>query len=594
VTAAFREVPLPRILIIDDQFGRCLLGSSFRATIGDSAYRLCEADQSNLCRNLGLLRHGHDIPAEHSSIAQVTFCPAQRWDARREEIVNDAGQVLEAVRGAWQSHGARWALVLLDLRFAHGALNRHGEPTRASLFGADELLPELRREFGEDLPVVILSSSDRKELNRKVRELGALDFIQRLGASNDTSSDSRDRLEEALFLHGLLPDTSGRVLGDSLSVLKMLRSARRGARSAQTILLEGETGSGKGQLARYIHSVSDRVAAPFETFNAAHRTAELQADELFGHWPGAFTDAKDQSPGIWERANGGTVFIDEVADLDESVQARLMEPIEERRVRRLGHAPKGRPSEIALDVRVILATNRQLEGQVGVKKDFLNRINAFVVRVPSLRERKEDIPMLVAGLTRILSPRWSGQVLPTAMRSLEQHDWREGNVRELRNALARAIANNPAQDITAADLQLKEGSFSHTPQPLTIADKGEDAVTLTDLLNWNPDESSAASVRLMQADHGGVLPAVVARLVSVALQLTAVNGRANHTAAVRFLLGRDGLTTVEAKHFLRKVLSLDTRGGMVWRHFAADRSWPRTQLLEELVAELRGRERRSD
>jgi DNA-binding NtrC family response regulator len=585
---------LPQILVIDDQFGRYQLGDAFHRSVGDKVFSLFEADLANLCRNFGLVLPGtKTIPA--GPVAQVVFSPAQRWNDEMKEIENLPELAVEAVKQRWPaSDGSRWALVLLDLRFTVGRLNEYGDPARGTLFGADVLLPLLHREFGDDLPIVVLSSTSRDEMNQRIRELGALDFIQRVPGVGAPPEQSRKALKEALFQHGLMPDFTGGVVGKSLPVLKMLRLARRGGRSARTILLEGETGTGKGLLAQYIHSVSDRSDGPFEIFNAAQRTAELQADELFGHWQGAFTDARTDTPGIWERAQGGTLFIDEVADLDEDVQLRLMQPIEERRVRRLGHPSKGKASEIDVDVRVVLATNRTLDDMLSVKKDFLNRISAFVVHVPALRERREDIPALLDSMAARLAPAWNGRILPDAMKALVGSDWRGGNVRELRNVLERAITNNPGQDITARDLKLAPKGVSSAaakerdpvgdtqPSPLTW-------LSVVTALETDPDDSTVADLRRMRRDLGGVLPRLLAGILSWSLRLTAKDGKPNHTAAVRFMLGRDDISTLEAKQFIRKYLNLDTRAGSVWRRFEDDPQHPQSALLDEILNSLRRR-----
>lgn len=587
---------LPHVLIIDDQFGRCQLGNSFRNFVGDQVFSLYEADRANLCRNFGLATDNVKHPPI-DTVAKVVFTPAQRWNDDTKEIENWPEQAAGVVKQRWPApDGSRWALVLLDLRFTTGKLNAFGDPERGSLFGADVLLPLLRQEFGEDLPIVILSSTNREDMNQKIRELGALDFIQRIPGAGAPPEHSRKTLRETLFLHGLMPDSTGTVIGKSLPVLKMLRSARRAGRTARTILLEGETGTGKGLLAQYIHSVSDRCSEPFETFNAAQRTAELQADELFGHWQGAFTDARTDSPGLWERARGGTVFIDEVADLDEGVQLRLMQPIEERRVRRLGHPPKGKPSDIEVDVRVILATNRTLASSPSVKKDFLNRISAFVIQIPALRERREDIPELLGSLANKLAPAWTGRMLPAAIETLVAHDWREGNIRELRNVLERALANNPGQDITVHDLKLPrpDSPLEASLKPTSIKNEVRCSWTsFATALETSPDNLTMAELRKIREDLGGVLPVLLADLLAWALCLTKKDGKINHTGAVRFMLGREDISTLEAKQFLRKYLSLDTKAGSVWRRFENEHQTLQSALLEEILKSFRKRKQES-
>ena len=481
---------LPKVLIIDDQFGRSLLGRKFRHSVGEEVFSGYIADRQNLCFNYGFadITESATKVNKKNCIAQTIFCPAQKWNSQTKTIENDETVAIEMVKSGWPfNDGTRWSLILLDLRFVYGPLNIFGDPQEGSLFGIDVLLPLLRKQFGEDIPIVVLSSTSKDENNAKVRRLGALDFIQRIPGAGDPPEKARSTLSNALFHHGLIPDYSNLIVGNSLPILKMLRQARRGALSARNIMLLGETGTGKGLLASYIHQISSRSAAPFEVFHAAHRPAELQADELFGHWKGAFTDAHADSPGIWERADGGTLFIDEVADINIKVQQTLMQPIEERKVRRIGVAPKNSSAPKPVDVLVILATNRDINLATSsgeFKGDFLNRINAFTIEAPPLRDRPEDIPMLVKHLSATIKPDWNGRFLQDAMDTLLAWEWREGNIRELRNVIERAITNNPGQDITAADVTMTNMVVS------TLKMNSEKAMlsATVDVINVDTDE----------------------------------------------------------------------------------------------------------
>ena len=571
---------LPHILVIDDQFGRSQLGTRFKQSVGAEIHALYEADRDNLCRNFGLRTRWSPAP---DAVARATFCPAQRWNDAKREIENSTPIAIRAVRSGWPSaEGEYWSLVLLDLRFTDGPIGPFGDPERGSLFGLEVLLPALRKEFGEELPIVILSSADKAEFNVPARRLGALDFIQRVPGAGAPPDESRAALARVLDGHGLLPDSSGVVVGGSLGVLTMLRSARRAARSARTILLEGETGSGKGVLARYIHETSERANGPFEIFNASQRTAELQADELFGHWRGAFTDAKADSVGVWERAEGGTLFIDEVADLDATIQSRLMQPLEERRIRRLGHPPRGENAEIDVDVRVILATNRAPETLQSMKADFLNRINAYTISVPPLRSRPEDIPRLTEVLAKRIAPRWSGRIMPEAMAALRAHSWADGNVRELRNVLDRALTNNPEQDIAIHDLFVSPQGPG-VPAGQELHDGAQLWCDFAVAIGQDPERQTISDQRRARREFSGILPRAVSDMVIWALRMTEVDGKLNHTAAARLLLGREDISTLEAKQMLRKCLNLDTRGGGVWRRFEDDERRPQSELLDAMI-----------
>lgn len=462
--------------------------------------------------------------------------------------------------------GSRWSLILLDLRFVYGQLNVFGDPQDGSLFGIDILLPLLRDHFGEDLPIVVLSSTSKDENNAKVRRLGALDFIQRIPGAGDPPEQARSTLSRVLFNHGLIPDYSGMIVGRSISVLKMLRQSRRAANSARNILLNGETGTGKGLLAHYIHNISNRKEKPFEVYNAANQSAELQSDALFGHWKGAFTGAERESPGIWERANEGTLFIDEVADIDLSVQQKLMQPIEERTVSRLGHPPVSSKKVIPVDVLAILATNRNLDelsSEGKIKSDFLNRINAFVVEVAPLHQRMEDIEVLSKHLLTAIAPEWQGKILPDALKILHTHKWQEGNIRELRNVLERAVINNPEQDITAKDILIAEADLPKQLPSKSSFHQEERWEEFIKAIRKDPKKLTVADVESLKQHLKGDFIHLIVRILEWSFELYTINGKVNSTAAAAFLLGKDKMKTTPAKQFLKKVITLDTKNGEI-------------------------------
>lgn len=557
----------PKILILDDQFGRCALGKQFRGAVGDTLFSGYSADRRALCANFGLIDITGDIrnrpPAE--PVAEAIFSPAQVWNDAQARIENSLTTASNMVRKGWPfPDGSRWALVLIDLRFTFGTLNDFGDPTEQSTFGAEVLIPELSRQFGPDLPIVVLSSTDRDENNATVRRAGALDFIQRIPGVGEAPGSAVRRLKEALFLHGLMPDDLGIVVGRDITILKVLRQARRGARSASTILLQGETGTGKGLFARYIHAISDRAERPFETFNAAFRSAELQADELFGHWKGAYTGANHDVGGVWERADGGTLFIDEVADLDQKVQQQLMPAIEEKHVRRQGHPPKGQKAVTPVDVLVILATNRPLEGLASLKLDFTNRVNAFKIEIPPLRDRLSDLPELALRLAHKLAPGWSGEILPEAMDALKSRQWREGNVRELRNVLEHAIASNPGQVITEMDIGANPGG-QQSDAPSDQEQPGWHR--FIDALREDPAQINKNHLAKLRDELSGEFPKLMATILAWALEATRNEKGVNYTAAARFLLGRHEMKTAEAKQIIRRILNIDTREKSISTYF---------------------------
>jgi two-component system, NtrC family, response regulator GlrR len=231
----------------------------------------------------------------------------------------------------------------------------------------------------------------------------------------------------------------GRLVGTSLPMRAAFALLERAATSDSTVLLEGETGTGKGQAAEALHAMSARAARPFVVIDCASIPSNLLESELFGHERGAFTGADARRTGAFEEADGGTVFLDEVGELPAALQPKLLRTLENRQVRRVG-SNSFRP----IDVRVIAATNRDLRAEVNAgrfRADLFFRLAVIRVRLPALRERPEDVPELVRSVlsqleiaeeraVRLLGPAFLGDIM--------QHTW-PGNVRELRNYIERCL-----------------------------------------------------------------------------------------------------------------------------------------------------------
>jgi DNA-binding NtrC family response regulator len=228
----------------------------------------------------------------------------------------------------------------------------------------------------------------------------------------------------------------GKLVATDPNMVEVLAMIERLAPTELTITLIGETGTGKDILAHTLHDHSTRSASPFVVFDCGAVARNLAESELFGHERGAFTGAHSAHPGAFERAHGGTLFLDEVGELPLDLQPRLLRVLENRCVRRVGGTQYQ-----AVDVRVVAATNRDLREQVAVgsfRKDLYFRLAAAVVPVPPLRNRLDDLPLLVAGLLRDLG-RGELRVSERTYDALRAHSW-PGNVRELKNALASALA----------------------------------------------------------------------------------------------------------------------------------------------------------
>ncbi|HEX7842916.1 MAG TPA: sigma 54-interacting transcriptional regulator, partial [Kofleriaceae bacterium] len=227
----------------------------------------------------------------------------------------------------------------------------------------------------------------------------------------------------------------GRALGTSEAMRRLFAVLPRLAESDSTILLEGETGTGKGLLAEAIHEASPRAAGPFIVLDCGAIPPSLIESELFGHEKGAFTGAAAARVGGFEAARGGTVFLDEIGELPLDMQPKLLRALEDRVVKRLGGN-----EPVRLDIRIIAATNRDLRSEINqgrFRSDLYYRLNTIRLRIPPLRERRDDIALLVAHFYRPLRP--GGEPPPAELiAELARHDW-PGNVRELRAAVERAV-----------------------------------------------------------------------------------------------------------------------------------------------------------
>lgn len=229
------------------------------------------------------------------------------------------------------------------------------------------------------------------------------------------------------------------IVGESPALKTVMQQVDRVAPTNTTVLILGETGTGKELIARAIHARSRRAAGPFIKVNCAAIPASLIATELFGHEKGAFTGALQRRLGRFEAANGGTIFLDEVGELPLETQIALLRVLQEREVERVGSS-----HPVPVDVRIVAATNRDLKAAISAgtfRHDVFYRLNVFPIRVPSLRERKSDIPQLVEHLVERYS-RNAGKrfndISAATLHLLQGHDW-PGNVRELQNVIERAV-----------------------------------------------------------------------------------------------------------------------------------------------------------
>ncbi|HMO52165.1 MAG TPA: sigma 54-interacting transcriptional regulator [Kiritimatiellia bacterium] len=439
---------IPRILIIDDLFGREVLGGRNR-------------ERENLCAKYLLLEeHAPATGARgrysvSNPIASASFCRAQLPIAAKvgDVVENSISTALEAIRNGWtksdrktHSKSFRWSMILLDLCFYTGLVTeesdssapgmpegRAGDDDPISYFGL-ALLDAISKAFPE-LPVVILSSKPRSGVSMNFSRHGAVGFIDR------SDPDGPELLRDALRTHGLLEDSSGGIVGRSLPLLLALREARRAALHRHHLLIGGERGSGKELLARYIHQ-NGGADRPFVPVNSAIFTPQLFSSEFFGIEAGTATGVHAKK-GLIEAADGGDLFLDEVADLPDEAQAGILRVLQDGQFTRVGGK---KPRKVA--VRVIAATNSDVQHpDSGFRADLLDRLRTGgLITLPPLRERSEDIPLLAESIIREAEKAHRGarprEISEEALASLAGHDW-PGNIRELRTVLFDAVNRYP-------------------------------------------------------------------------------------------------------------------------------------------------------
>jgi len=319
------------------------------------------------------------------------------------------------------------------------------------------VLRELR-ELEPSLPVVMLTGHGTVEQAVRAIQLGAYDFmlkppdLDHLGVVLDRALEHARLRQEVTRLR---ENASGRleILGSSEGLRSALSRLERAARaSASTVLIHGETGAGKELMARYLHGQSARANGPFVELNCSAIPEQLLESELYGHEPGAFTDAKRLKKGLFELADHGTLFLDEIGEMAPQLQAKLLRVLETRTFRRVGGS-----NDISVDVRVVAATHRDLTKLVAegrFREDLYFRLNVVPVVVPPLRERTDDIGPLaehfVARFCRELG-RPAARLHPAALERLRAYRW-PGNVRELRNVMERVVLLEADDEIRAEHL----------------------------------------------------------------------------------------------------------------------------------------------
>lgn len=401
---------------------------------------------------------------EHAKVLLVDDDDLARWAARERLLIDQQYEIQEANSAeAMLSllETAAFDLVLLDIGLP-------GMSGRDALPQARQRCPKAR--------IIMVTAVDEEESALACLASGAFDYLTKplsmdelasivtraLASDHEeqTGAESKDAFQQ-------------RFLGCSDQVQQLHADVSRIVRSrASTILIQGESGTGKGVLARAIHDDGPDRARPYMVLNCAALPPQLIESELFGHEKGAFTDAHCDKKGLFEVADGGTLVLDEIGELDISLQAKLLRGIEERCIKRVGGV-----EDIPVHARVIAITNADLEAAVEAgtfRGDLYYRLNVIPLTIPPLRQRPEDIPVLVDHFVMQFNQELGTEVKTIsrgAMALLRAHSW-PGNVRELRNVLERIMVLEPENTILADHLP---ASF-HAPRPKSTAQDAELAV----------------------------------------------------------------------------------------------------------------------
>ena len=357
-----------------------------------------------------------------------------------------------------------------------------------------ELVEHVQKQY-KDVPIAVITAHGNMESAIKALKAGAYDFVSKpvdlqilrnlIAAATTLPEEVSNNKTNKVQLN---------ITGNSAAVQNLLQQITKLARNQAPVFIHGESGSGKERVAKMIHQQGSRCEGPFIAVNCGAIPAELMESEFFGHLKGSFTGAITDKQGLFEAANGGTLFLDEIAELPLNMQVKLLRVIQEKAVRTIGAS-----LESPVDVRILSASHKDLSTLVAngeFREDLYYRINVIELTIPSLRERKEDIPLFVQQILRSLAEKMSIEtpsIDTDALTELENYHF-PGNIRELENILERAIALSDSQNITRHDLHLK----SVTQRVIT-----NDKSTATESIPINIDPMTLAS-----QEHKSILQAL--------------------------------------------------------------------------------------
>ena len=439
-------------------------------------------------------KKAHLLIVDDEANTLATLSRAFRLAGHEATVCDNAGKALELAKAR------NFDLILSDVVM----------PGKGGL----ALLEELKAQ-GVSAPVVMMSGQADIEMAVRATRLGALDFLEKPISTEKLLLT----VENALKLQRLesenrqLKQRLGRheIVWQGAAMQRVMAQLERVAASETRVCILGETGTGKELVARTIHDRSARAAGAFVTLNCAAVPAELIESELFGHEKGSFTGAAGRHIGKFEQADHGTIFLDEIGDMPLAMQAKLLRVLEEGEVERIGG-----DKPVSVDVRVVVATHRDLEARVREDKfrqDLFHRIYVFPLVLPPLRERREDVPLLVDHFAAQVSAQNGWKAIPfsqEALTALQSHPW-PGNVRELRNMVERLmlLASDGQVDLATVQMALPKGgstvvaissAFSSGPLAGRV-DAFEREVILAELKRSNSNVSLAAKSLGLERSH---------------------------------------------------------------------------------------------
>ncbi len=385
---------------------------------------------------------------DQSSVRQLLKAVLEE-DGHEIDTAPDGEKALEAVAAGYHD------LVVMDIRMP-------------GIDGVEAL--ERMRASSPQTAVVMMTAYASVETAVRAMKLGAFDYVTKpididevraVVARFIESSGPPDAVEEAP------PKPSREIIGASETFREMLSVVHRVAESDASVLLLGESGTGKEVIAKEIHRAGPRARKPFVAINCSAIPEGLLESELFGHEKGAFTGAVRLKKGRFELANGGTVFLDEIGDMSRALQAKLLRFLQDHTLSRVGGG-----QDITVDVRVVAATNRDLERAVAdgdFRQDLYFRLNVVTITIPPLRDRQEDVPLLVEHFLKLHAPERGKpkKMSPRAMRIAMNYDW-PGNVRELENAVQRAVVLSRGETIFPEHLPAKVQATGGDPGAETL------------------------------------------------------------------------------------------------------------------------------